>query len=220
MDAGRVQDNLHRGLGRAGRVVGQWCDVLRPRGGIDPLAGGNRVLRLQAAFSSPDGRFARPAGHGQVFWHGIFDAAYTRVGDYLRRPESRAGARDGGVWFIAAQQHLLPVLCARATRVVDFMRAQGPGLPGIGGYGGAGPVVELLRGWPAAVVPAGSGGAGAGGLPGEAAVAGWTVMLPAPGGVVLRAGDTMRDDLGRAGVVARAELSEQGWRLLVRQAAV
>ncbi len=218
MDGERVQDILHRGLGRAGRAVGQWCELLRPRGLSDPLDGGNLVLRLQAAFSAPGGRFARPVAHGGVLWHGIFDAAYTRVGDYLRQRESRPGARDGGVWFIAAQQPLSPVLCVRASRVVDVLRAAGPGLPGIGGYGGTAAPAVVMAGWPAGVL-AGGGGGGLAGLPDEVAGAGWTVLLPAPGGVVLRPGDLLRDDLGRQGVVAGAELSALGWRLRVRQEA-
>jgi hypothetical protein len=47
---------------------------------------------------------------------------------------------------------------------------------------------------------------------------GWLVLLPAVAGVVLREGDLVRDDLGRSGVIAQAELSEPGWRLIVRRA--
>ena len=214
MDAARAQDAVHRGLGRAGRVVGEWCEVFRPDGPGQPMAPRCRVLRMPAAFSAPDGKFARPVGHGQVYWHGIFDAAYTRVGDYIRRG-------DGAVWFIAAQQALMPVLCVRATRVVEVRRPEGPERPGLAPYGGmvesgAG---ELLRAWPAGVVAAGGAGVAASDLPETLAAGGWTLLLPALAGVVLRPGDQLRDDLGRGGVIAQAELSEPGWRLLVARAA-
>ena len=214
MDTQRVQDNVHRGLGRAGRVVGAWCEVFRPDGPVLPMAQACRVLRMPAAFSAPDGKFARPVAHGQVYWHGVFDAAYTQVGDYIRRG-------DGAVWFIAAQQALMPVLCVRASRVVEVRRPAGPERPGLAPYGGtvAGGAAVLLRGWPVGVAVAGGAGVGGSGLPEALAAGGWALLLPALAGVLLRPGDLVRDDLGRGGVIAQAELSESGWRLLVRRAA-
>ncbi len=58
----------------------------------------------------------------------------------------------------------------------------------------------------------------AAGLPADASPGAWSVLLPAINGVVFRAGDLMTDDLNRKGVVATAELTELGWRMLVRQA--
>lgn len=220
MDPLALQDVLYRGLGRAGRAVGRWCEAFRPTDGQDPVAPRNLVLRLPAGFAPADGRFGRAQGPGQVFWQGLFDAAYTRPGDYLVQRESRRGMADGGVWFIAAQQPLLPVLCVRASRVVDVIRPPAPDRPGIGSYGGIGDAVEqvLLRRWPAGVLAGPPSRAGAGSLPDEAGGLGWTLLLPSLGGVVLRAGDTVRDDLGRRGVIVAADLSELGWRLRVRVA--
>ncbi|MCC6716813.1 MAG: hypothetical protein IT555_02925 [Acetobacteraceae bacterium] len=212
MDAKRAQDNVQRGLGRAARVVGEWCEVFRPDGPAAPLSPRCLALRMPAAFSAPDGRFARPVAHGQVYWHGVFDAAYTRPGDYIRRA-------DGAVWFIATQQQLLPVLCVRASRVIDVLRPVGPELPGIAPYGGGGGPDMLLRGWPAGVVAAGGGGVGDADLPDGLAAGGWVLLLPPLPGVAPRAGDLVRDEMGRGGVIAQAELSEPGWRLLVRRAA-
>ena len=47
----------------------------------------------------------------------------------------------------------------------------------------------------------------------------WSVLLPPLDWLGLLPGDTMTDDLGRAGVVNAAEYTELGWRLAVRQAA-
>jgi len=66
---------------------------------------------------------------------------------------------------------------------------------------------------------AGGSGLDRAGLPGDAGSSGWSVLLPASGRALIRTGDLLTDDLGRAGVVASAELSELGWRLDVRQAA-
>jgi hypothetical protein len=218
VDAQRVQDAVHRGLGRAGRAVGYWCDVHRPRGGGAPLAGDNLVLRLQAAFSAPGGRFARAQGVGLAYWEGVFDAAYTRPGDYLRRHESRPGLGDGGVWFIAAQQALHPVLCVQANRVIDLLRPRNAEEPGLGAYGGRDGEDEVrLRGWPVAMLPMG-GAAGEAGLP-ERAAGGWTVLLPANAAAAPRVGDAVRDDLGGLAWVAQAALQGAVWRLRLRNIA-
>ncbi len=189
MDAARAQDAVHRGLGRAGRVVGEWCEVFRADGPQHPMAPRCRVLRMPAAFSAPDGRFARPVAHGQVYWHGIFDAAYTRVGDYVRRG-------DGAIWFIAAQQALMPVLYVRASRIVELRRPAGPERPGLAPYGGTagvgpggGGASVLLRGWPAAVLATGGAGVGGSGLPEALAAGSGMLLLPALAGVVLQPGD-------------------------------
>lgn len=211
MDTGRVRDAVHRGLGRAGLAVGEWCEVFRPEGPESPLAEGRRVLRMKAAFSPPDGRFARPVAHGQVYWHGVFDAAYTRPGDYIRRA-------DRAVWFVAAQQSLLPVLCVRTTGVVDVLRPSSPEMPGLAPYGGGAAPEGVLRGWPAAILAAGGAGTGAAALPDVLPAGSWIVLLP-PSAAEPRPGDVLRDGAGRLGSIAQAELSEAGWRLVVRRAA-
>jgi hypothetical protein len=195
-----LQDIIQRGLGHAARVIGGSCDAYRPNGAHEPLSRANRYLRLTAAFAPPSGGFARPGGYGEVTWQGIFDAGATRVGDYLV-DESAASGR--AVWFIAAQQPLLPVLCVRADRRVTFAR----------------PAAATMRAWPVSVTAAAGHGGERVGLPGDGSGATWHVLLPAFGGVTLRNGDLMTDDLGRAGVVGSAELSDLGWRLVVRQAA-
>ena len=82
-------------------ATGTTTSAYRPRGAESPLSARNRFLRLHAAFSGLDGRFARPNGYGNALWYGVFDAAYTLPGDYLVQQDS--------TWFIAAQQKLLPV---------------------------------------------------------------------------------------------------------------
>jgi hypothetical protein len=220
MRAVRVQDRIWRGLGQGARVLGSACTLYRASGPNDPLRAGNVVMTLNAAFAPVRG-WERPAGYGQALWQGVFDGAYVRAGDYLRRAESRPGAADGGIWFVAAQQALLPSLCVRASRMVSFVRPAAPASAGINDYGGVGDGGSqiLLNGWPASVLDAGGGGAYQANLPTGTALGGWQLLLAGYPGVTLRAGDHMSDDLGRAGVVASAELSELGWRLHVTQAA-
>ena len=118
MDPAHLQDRIHWALNTAARAIGIQTDAYRPSAVSEPLDPVNRFLRLRAAFTAPDGRFARPNAYGDALWHGVFDAAYTRPGDYL--------VQEGAIWFIAAQQRLLPVLCVRTNRVVAFWRPAAP----------------------------------------------------------------------------------------------
>lgn len=207
---------MRRGAGRVAAAIGDWCDVYRADGAADPVAPRNRLLRMPAVFAPP-GEGMRPPGYGGATWWGSFDAAYTRVGDYIVRPPGPRGDA-GGTWFIASQEEMLPVLCVRTTRVVDVTRPGGAAALGANMYGGVAPAgaAPVLRQWPASLLAAG-GSAGGIDLPGGISAGSWQMLMPAVAGVVLRNGDLVRDDLGRGGVVAAAELSPLGWRVLVRQ---
>lgn len=207
-----VQDRIRWGMNVAARSAGARADAYRPSSANDPLSPCNRFLRLHALFSGMRGRFERPVPYGEALCHGIFDAAYTKVGDYL--------VQNDAAWFIASQEPLLPVLCVRANRVVSFWRAAGAAVTGVNTYGGitAAEKRPLLLHWPASVLGDAGAGQPAAALPGDSTVPYWTVLLPAFPGIVLLPADLMRDDLGRAAVIAAAELSDLGWRITVRQA--
>ncbi len=217
----RLQDLIRRGLGRAARSVGSWCDAYRPSGTTDPLDPTNRFMRLRASFVLQDMRYNKPIGYGDPSWAGIFDAAYTSPGDYLVRAESRPGASDGGTWFIAAQSQYLPVLCIRTTRIVSASRPAAPAAGGVNGYGGVtlAAATPLLVGWPASMRAAGAAGIDQADLPADAPPGAWSVLLPPMPNVSLRTGDLLTDDLARTSVISSAELTDLGWRLLVKQAA-
>jgi hypothetical protein len=211
MSIAHIQDRIRWGLNVAARKLGEVTDAYRPSGKADPLAACNRFLRFHAAFTGPDNHFRRPNGYGIAVWHGVFDAAYTKVGDYLVQKE--------GVWFIAAQQDLLPVLCIKADRTASFSRSQAPAAVGVNVYGGitATTNTSLLTDWPVSILGVGGAGVPAADLPADESVPYWTVLMPAFGDVVLLPGDLMHDDLGRGAVVVAAELTSLGWRITVRQ---
>ena len=207
-----LQDRIYRGLNAAARAIGTDTDAYRPSTVADPLVPINRFLRLRAAFTARDGKFSQPNGYGDALWHGIFDAAYTQVGDYL--------VQENKIWFIAAQQRLLPVLCVQSNRIVSFWRPAAPSNTGVNSYGGntAASNAILLTNWPASVQGISAQGHPQTDLPSDSSIPYWTVLLPAFPGVVLRPADLMTDELERNAVVAAAELSDLGWRITVKQA--
>jgi hypothetical protein len=212
MDPRKLQDRVHRGLNAAARAVGTDTDAYRPSGVSEPLAPRNRFLRLRAAFTSRDGSFAHPVMYGDALWCGIFDAAYTRPGDYLVQGDS--------VWFIAAQQRLLPVMCVLTNRSVSFWRPAAPSATGVNTYGGVTTETNeiLLTHWPASVLGATGQGRPGTDLPADSSSPYWTVLLPATPDVILLPSDLMTDDLGRNAVVAAAEQTDLGWRITMKQA--
>jgi hypothetical protein len=208
----RLQDRISWASNVCARATGEWADAYRSSAAAEPLAPANRFLRLPALFTGMQGKFTHPQGYGDALAHGIFDYAYTRPGDYL--------VQGDATWFIAAQLPLLPALCVRTNRIVSFTRPAAPATTGVNGYGGitASGVTPLLTDWPASVIGFSGSGQPAAGLPSDGGVPFWTVLLPASSATVLMPADLMSDDLGRAAVIAAAELSELGWRLSVKQA--
>ncbi len=206
-----LADRIRRGEGIAAQRVGAWCDLFRPTGGGPALADDNRIMRLPSVFLPARGRQALRA-FGEAAWRGIFDAAYTRPGDYLMRRD------DGATWFVASCDRLIPSLCIRAERMVDISRAVGPAMAGANAYGGAS-TTPVLTGWPASVVAMRGTGMDRARLPADGLPASWIMLLPALVGTVLRTGDLVRDDLGRTGLVGAAEVSDLGWRMIVKQTA-
>ena len=211
MDSYRLKDLISRGLGTAARHLGSEYDAFRPTSTEKPMRGDNRYLRLPAAFSSDTTAFRQPVDYGHPSWSGVFDTAYTQVGDYLQ------GA--SGTFFIAAQQSLLPSLCILTNGTLSVFRTMTPQTVGPSGYGGItrATLTCVLAEWPASILAGKTSGSGD--LPGETAIPLWNVLLPTTPRPIQTA-DLLHDDRGIAYVVASAELSALGWRLIAKQAEV
>ena len=217
MNPDRLQDLIYRGMGRAALKTGQLYNAFRPSGNTNPCAATNRYLQLRAAFNATDPRFVRANTYGHPVWYGVFDSAYTLPGDYLIEHDT------GRTFFIASQPPLLPVVTVLAERIVSVLRPGGPTGFGVQAYGGVEIAAAslLLGNWPASMIEGGNGGGAryAGDLPADVRLTAFTLLLPTLPGIVPRVEDLVEDDLGRNFVVSSAELSELGWRLVVRQVA-
>jgi hypothetical protein len=210
MNGVTLQDRIWRGMGVAARHIGSPYAVFRPRDGTAPLGPRNKIITLNAAFSPGDGRFQHGPGYGDTLWAGALDAAYTAPGDYLQGP--------AGVFFIACQLPLLPLMCVKTNRVVTVTRQAAVQSGGYSGVTAAGATV-VLSGWPASVVALTTRASGS--LP-ETRFGNWSVLLPAlpaalPG--ALQVADIVLDDEGRVFMIGAAEASDLGWRLTVREVA-
>lgn len=212
MDAATLQDRIYRAGGRSAAITGTACDLFRPNGLFDPLASRNRLLRLPATFLPMGGRLRKPVI--EPMWEGIFDAAYTQPGDILRR------LSDGQIYYVAAQQPLLPVLCIRAPRLIDLSRPASPANAGLNLYGGvvASTDTSLAEAWPASILMAGAQGTGLANIEAELTPGNWQVLLPPSLKIALYTSDIISDDQGRTGIIAAIETTDLGTRLTARQA--
>jgi hypothetical protein len=204
MDGSSLQDLISRGMGNAARKLGSPFIVYRPRGPANPTASRNRIIKLFASFNAQDESYRRVSAYGEPGWWGVYDASYTRPGDYL------VGVSQS--FFVSAQRPILPVQCVLTNRTIDLVR---PVAPQTGGYAGLvdASKVPILTGWPASVLAVGGRSSGSSTDPkfGQ-----WILLLPqlplAP-----EAGDVVNDDLGQAFVVGSTEQSDLGWRVSMRQ---
>jgi len=212
MDSRKLQDRLYFGLGLSARHVGQTANAFRPVGPFDPLNKGNRFLRLPAAFVPARGGGDTTNTYGQPLWHGIFDASYTRAGDYL--------ILGSKIFFIASQEPLLPVLCVMTNRTISVSRPTLQTATGTNPYGGftANSSSALMSRWPASVLGEDRFTTTAANLPTDQAIPYWNVVVPAPADVLLGPGDMITDDIGRSAVISGSELTILGWRIIAKMA--
>jgi len=204
MDSWSLQNLIAKGMGVAARKLGRPFNVYRPDGPQQPLAPQNRVIKLFAAFQA-EGGTGRAPDYGEALWQGTFDAAYTRVGDYL--------VGETETYFVAAQKPALPVQCVLTNHVATVVRAT-PAAQG--GYSGffATSGMPVIVGWPCSLLENGGRSTGAG--PHETRFGNWLMLLPTLP-VAIEVADVVSDECGGTYVVNTAEHSTLGWRLIVRQ---
>lgn len=204
MDGDTLQKKVYQGYGKAALRIGQLSYVYRPVEAFDPLT--VCMATILAAFTTND-KFSKPSEYGHPTWKAIVDGTELCVGDYLVTPDS--------TFFIAAMQHLLPILAVSCNRTISLVRVDQPGEEGAVGYGGITEAnkTPIMGNWPASILQGTKGEKNLAGLPGDERVPWWSVLLPQFAGVVIVTSDLIIDDLGRLYVVSSAELTDLGWRL-------
>lgn len=214
MDGARLQTVIHKGYRIAARNIGRPFTLYRPSSATSVIAVGNIVaVDVLASFASYGNQFqfGRPDAHEDFKNNGLFDADLVMVRDYLVGPV--------GTWFVASKEPIKPPLCVRCDRTVSVYRLGGDcGGLGLGSYGGATQDSEapIMTGWPAAVQMQGKTPS-QGDLPASQGGATFAVYLPEWPGVVLKASDIIRDDLGNRYAIQAVELGELGWQIRAAQ---
>lgn len=214
MDGATLQAKIYAGRGKAAAKIGLTCNAFRPFLGQDPMR--NQVGSLPVALNSGDRTYQNPNEPGDPIWYGDFDGTKVQVGDYLQR------VSDGGIWYVAALQPLLPILLIECNRRVRVSRLQQPVAAGVVGYGGVteGTEVDVIGApsqlWPASILFGGKIEKQAT-TPMTAKMSGFRILLPTSVTVPVQAGDFITDDLGNRYIVDGAEGSDSLWRINAQQ---
>lgn len=214
MDGTLLQAKINGGFGKAAQRIGLPFDVFRPNGTATPLAPGNKVATLPAAFavhSIMNFSFGKPSDFETGLFHGLFDASAVRAGDYL--------SGRGRTFFVAALDPIVPPLCVSCERTLTVTRAAAKGI-GEQGYGGSTRAsdVPILTGWPGSLLAARIMRE-TDMLPGDAGHGTFDVLLPITAGAEIRSSDVIIDDMSRRYVVQSAQATAQGWKIVAKQAA-
>ena len=210
MSGAYVQDRHCYAMGIAARHNGTWAEAFRPSTSTDPLDRTNRFLKLPESFVHSRGGGRHTNLPGDPFWDGIFDASYTRSGDYI--------VADTGVFFIVSQIPLLPILCVKANRIVSVSRPATQSHLSSNTYGGYRPgnTKGVLTKGPASVLTSSQYGKPETGLPTNQPSGSLSILLPTVGSTMLTTGDIITDDRGRSAVLVATEQSDLGWRLTAK----
>jgi hypothetical protein len=112
------------------------------------------------------------------------------------------------------------MLVVMTNEVVRLCRPAGPALAGLNEYSAVLPRTEsvLLQDYPASLLMGGAEDRTRVGLADDTKLPGFTVLLPAVGGVRPMVADILRADGGASFVVTGAELVGGVWRLSMNQA--
>ncbi|MDE2024858.1 MAG: hypothetical protein KGJ07_00015 [Patescibacteria group bacterium] len=126
---------------------------------------------------------------------------------------------DNDIYFVAANEFLLPPLGVNCNRTIQVIRANqnvGAGYQGYAEYLTETSTV-LISGMPASILEMGSGGEPPTKLPTEEKTPRWIILIPDLGGVIIRVDDIIIDDLNQEYVITDNEKTFLGWRLLADQ---
>ena len=224
MDGVLLQSKVYMGYAKSAQRVGLPFDVYRPTSAANPLAGGNKLYTIKAAFtvhSSSDFNFSKPSDFKGPLFHALLDGTQVQRGDYLS-----SSATVDGPFYIASMDPIVPILAVQTVRTVSVFRSAGAQKPiGLSGYGGTiastgdANEVALMTSWPASVLE-GARGVGGGELPADAGAGMWRILMPAWSGVIITPGCIITDDIGKRLIVRQAELTDLGWNIQAVQALV
>lgn len=204
------------------QVFGTTFAQYRPATYTQAIVSNNLVQAALPGYITQDAYQAKPKAldPGKPKADAVFDPSALRPGDYL------VGALElGGVpetFFVTSIQAPAPPRAIRCNALCTITRPNPASAFGVQAALDTQPGNEtaILEGWPASMLREGRGETGDVKLPGDVKLGGYIVLLPPSVPVALRSGDTVSNLLApnsMRAVVAMAEQTPDGWKLLVQE---
>lgn len=126
---------------------------------------------------------------------------------------------DKNVYFVAAEQYLLPIMGVQCNRTINVIRPTqtvGAGYQGYSGYTTE-TSLTIMTGMPASVLEEGNAGMAPSKLPQDTKEPRYIILIPNLGNVTVRVDDIIIDDLNQEYVITDNELTILGWRIIAEQ---
>lgn len=207
MDGAAIQNKIYYGYGKAATKLGLSFDIYRSSDGDDPLKLANKIGSTLVS-PTTNWAYSNYRKYDENVWNLITDGRVILVGDYLVGENT---------FFVAAKQHIMPIMGVMCDREISVRRPKLAGDKGYIGYSryeavSASTYDVILTDCPCSFLKGSRGDTNPVKLPTDARAPWYTMFLPktAP---FLKVGDIILDEYGQEFVLSTNELTELGWRL-------
>ena len=210
-----VDQKIQKGYTKVGKYIGAVYTVYRAQGPHDPISPANVVTQTNAAIDvSAKMTWPRPAvfGQSEPDAYGAFDTTGINPGDYFVGPQ--------GTFFLHDIEAFVAYHMTWCNTTVSVFRSEAPDFSDAPYMADAVlQDVALAQNWPANVILTGRHERTSLDLPGDAKTGYFMARLPVSFPVQVRQNDRLQEPDGGVFLVAAAELTPLGWRLMMVRAA-
>ena len=207
MDGTKVQNKIYYGYGKAALRLGLSFDIYRSVDGIEPLKIANKIGSILVS-PTVNWNYTAYRKYDANDWILIVDGRSIHVGDYLV---------GRNTFFVAAMQHLMPIMGVKCDRKITIRRPKSVGDKGNIGYSRYEAITAatfdiIAKDCPCNFIKGSRGDTNPVKLATDAKAPWFTMYLPKLG-QFLKVGDIVVDEYKQEYVVSTNELTELGWRI-------
>jgi len=209
MNGDRLQQLVYKGYSKAAMRIGFEHGIYRSATAINPINPSN-LQGTTLVSANVSWEYMRANKYGNAVWQLVADGRELQRFDYLV---------GSSTYFVAGMQPLLPILGVECNKIVTVKRPyQQPG-KGYQGYSGNTAATEetLMQNCPASILENSNGESSPAKIPGDTKMPWMRCLLPYLGGVIIKTGDIVIDEIGTRYVISGDELTDLGWRLTIQE---
>lgn len=216
MDGPQINQKIYYGYAKAGNKLGQNFDLYRSATPVNPIQSGNKVGVIKCV-ATVDWNWMKSNRPGNAVWWLVADGQTSSDPLSLHEGDYLVGDKT---FFVLSKEYQMPMSGAECNRIVSIVRPTQSitkGNQGYIAYPSSG-TTPMFTNMPASVLRnSGKGSRSEINLPTDTAQPEWIVLLPNLGGVEIKTGDIMTNEVGEQYGISVDEKTEFGWRLAARQ---
>lgn len=215
MNGEQINQKIRYGYYKAAKKLGQDFNLYRSATPINPIQSGNLVGVIKCV-ATVDWKWMRSNKPGNAVWWLVADGQSSSEPLSLREGDYLVGDKT---FFVLSKEYQMPMSGAECNRIVSIVRPTQSIAKGNQGYTAypASGTTPVFTNMPASVLKDSRGARADSKLPTDTLQPEWIVLLPNLGGVDIKTGDIMTNEVGENYVLSVDEKTEFGWRLTARQ---